>query len=96
VTSYKQSATKIRNQFIEQLKSSGLPKEKVMELVDSVVFADRLIQGYKGEFNPDLMTRFCDMFRREKMDARSSRAYTDKLEILAANDLFVRAAEFSV
>lgn len=97
VTSYKQSATKIRNQFVEQLKSTkDLPKEQVMELIDSVVFADRLIQGYKGEFHPDLMTRFFDMFRREKMDARSSRAYTDKLEVLAANDLFVRAAEFSV
>jgi hypothetical protein len=95
VTTFKQTATKVRNQFVEQLKSSKLPKEDVAAILESISLADKLIQGYKGDFDPGILARFVDMFRRGKMDARSSREYTDKLEVLVANDLFVRAAQLS-
>jgi hypothetical protein len=41
------------------------------------------------------MIRFFDMFRRGRMDARSSREYTDKLEVLVSNDLFIRSAQLA-
>lgn len=95
ITTFKKTATKIRNQFIEQLKQSKLPAEKVRELTESVNLADKLIQENQQEFDPGQLARFFDMFRRGKMDARASRDYTDKLEVLAANDLFLRAAQFA-
>ena len=94
VTGFKKSATKIRNQFIEELKLSKLPKEKVAELTASIDLADKLMQQHTEEFDPGQLARFFDMMRRGKMDARASRDYTDKLEVLAANDLFLRAAQF--
>lgn len=95
ITTFKQTATKIRNQFVDNLKSGKLPKEDVAAMIDNITLADKLIQNYSGDFDPGTMSRFFDMFRRGKMDARSSRAYTDKLEVLVANELFVRAAQFS-
>jgi hypothetical protein len=95
ITSFKQSATKIRNQFVEQIKTAKLPKEEIAAIVDSIELADKLIQGYSNDFDPGSLARFLDMFRREKMDARSSREYTDKLEVLVANDLFIRAAQLA-
>jgi hypothetical protein len=95
VTSFKQTATKIRNQFVEQIKTTKLPKQELLEIIESINLTDKTIQGYVGDFEPDLMMRFLDMFRRGKMEARNSREYTDKLERLSANDLFVRAAELS-
>ena len=95
ITTFKQTATKIRNQFVEQLKAGKLPKQDVAEIVESIELTDKTIQGYNADFDRDWMMRFYDMFRRGRMDARSSREYTDKLEILVSNDLFVRAAQLS-
>lgn len=95
ITKFKQTATKIRNQFVEQIKTSKLPKEELVEILNSVNLADQLIQGYKSDYDPDMLAKFFDMFRKGKMDARASRDYTDVLERLASNDLFVRAAQLS-
>lgn len=95
VTSFKQSATKMRNQFVEELKSSKLPKDKVASLVDNINLADRMIQEHKEDYAPSVLTKFFDMFRRGKMEARASREYTDKLEVMVSNNLFMRAAQFA-
>jgi hypothetical protein len=94
LSTYKQLATKMRNQFVEKLKLSKLPKEEVAEQIESINLTDKIIQGYKDDIDPALIVKFFDMFRRGKMDARASRDYTDKLESAAANDLFIRAAQF--
>lgn len=93
-TTFKQTATKIRNQFVEQIKTSKLPKEELVEIVNSIDLADKLIKNYKGDYEPSMVAKFFDCFRRGKLDARASREYTDILERLTANDLFVRAAQF--
>ena len=94
VSSFKQLAKKMRNQFVEKLKLSNLPKEATLEAIESIDLADKIIQGYQGnESDPATIVKFFDMFRRGKMDARASREYTDKLESLATNDLFIRAAQ---
>lgn len=95
ITTFKQTATKIRNQFVEQLKAGNLPKQDVSDIIESIELTDKTIQGYNADFDRDWMMRFFDMFRRGRMDARSSREYTDKLEILVSNDLFIRAAQLS-
>ncbi|BAW19224.1 putative virion structural protein [Ralstonia phage RP31] len=93
VTTFKQEAKKMRNQFVEKLKQSGLPKEEIAEAVESIELTDEIVQKYNGDFSPPMVVKFLDMFRRGKMDARASREYTDRLESLAANDLFIRAAQ---
>lgn len=94
LSSFKQLAKKMRNQFVEKLKLSGLPKEEVAEIIESLDVVDKVIQGYQGsDLGQGAAVKFFDMFRRGKMDARASREYTDQLESLAANDLFIRAAQ---
>lgn len=93
VHTFKYEAQKIRNQFVEILKQSKLPKEDVAEAIDGIETADKLIQNYKKDVDPTLLVRFMDMFRRGKMDQRATREYLTKLEDLSANDLFIRSAE---
>lgn len=94
IASFKQDVKKIRNQFVEKLKLSGLPKEEIKEAIESIDVVDKIIQDYRGnEIDQATAVKFFDMFRRGKMDARASREYTDKLESLASNDLFIRAAQ---
>jgi hypothetical protein len=95
MTTFKQTATKIRNQFVEQLKAGKLPKQDVADIIESIELTDKTIQGYNADFDRDWMIRFFDMFRRGRMDARSSREYTDKLEVLVSNDLFIRSAQLA-
>jgi hypothetical protein len=92
-TTFKQNATKMRNQFVEKIKLMDLPKEELVEEIASIELTDKIIQTYAGDFDTPTIVKFIDMFRRGKMDARASREYTDRLESLAANDLFVRAAQ---
>lgn len=95
ITTFKQLAKKMRNQFVEKLKLSNLPTEDVAEAIESINLTDEIIQKYTNDdYSPPLLVKFLDMFRRGKMDARASREYTDRLESLAANDLFIRAAQF--
>lgn len=95
-TSFKQSATKMRNQLVEQIKQSKLPKEEVQAILQSIVTIDQAIDANRiSPASIPVIVRFVDMFRRGKMDARSSRDYTDKLEVLVSNELFVRAAQFA-
>lgn len=93
ITSFKHKATKVRNQLVEQIKTSKLPKEEIVAIVNNIELADQLMQNFDAEFHRDAMTRFFDMFQRGQMDARASREYTDVLERLSANDLFIRAAQ---
>jgi hypothetical protein len=94
VTSFKQASKKIRNQFVEKLKLVKLPKEEIAEIIESIDLADKIIQGYSGSgLDQRAAVKFFDMFRRGKMEARASREYTDKLEGMAANDLFIRSAQ---
>lgn len=95
-TSFKQSATKMRNQLVEQIKQSKLPKDDVQAIMQSISTIDQAIDANRiSPASIPVIVRFVDMFRRGKMDARSSRDYTDKLEVLASNELFVRAAQFA-
>lgn len=97
LSSFKQLAKKMRNQYVEKLKQSGLPKEEITEIIESLNVVDEIIQGYQGDsLGQATAVKFFDMFRRGKMDARASREYTDQLESLAANDLFIRAAQLGV
>lgn len=93
ITSFKQEAKKMRNQMIEKIKTGPLPKDEVAELVAQIELTDELIQNYEGDLPPTLLVKFFDMFRRGKVDARASREYSDRLEDLAANDLFLHAAK---
>ena len=93
VTQFKHEAQKARNQFVEHLKISKLPKEQIAAIIDDINFTDKTIQDYQFEDNEPMIVKFMDMFRRGKMTARASREYTDKLEVLVANDLFIRAAQ---
>ena len=96
ITSFKQEAKKMRNQLVEKLKLSKLPKEEVAETIESIDLVDKIIQGYQGSgLDQATAVKFFDMFRRGKMEARASREYTDRLENLATNDLFIRAAQLN-
>ena len=93
-SSFKQLAKKMRNQYVEKLKLVKLPKEDVAEILENIDLVDNIIQGYQGSgMDQATAVKFFDMFRRGKMDARASREYTDRLESLATNDLFIRAAQ---
>lgn len=95
ITTFKQAAAKMRNQVVEQLKQTKLPKEEINPILDNLDAIDEMIQSEREtKAAVPVLVRFIDMFRRGKMDARSSREYTDRLEVLAANDLFARAAQF--
>lgn len=94
ITSLKHEAKKMRNQFVERIKLSNIPKEELVEIIESIELADSIIQNYtSNDVNQAVAVKFFNMFRRGKMDARSSREYTDQLESLAANNLFIRAAQ---
>lgn len=93
LSTFKQLSLKMRNQFVERIKLMDLPKEELVEEIASIDLVDKIVQGYHGDADPAMLVKFLDMFRRGKMDARASRDYTDKLESLAANDLFIRAAQ---
>lgn len=94
ITGLKRSAAKVRNQLVEQLKQSALPKEDIDAAIANIDIVDRAIQQYTtNDIEPPMAVKFFDMFRRGKMDARASREYTDVLESLASNDLFIRAAQ---
>lgn len=94
ITTFKKSATKMRNQMIEQLKQSKLPKEDILAAIANIEAIDEMIQSSRENTAavPSIV-RFIDMFRRGKMDSRTSREYTDKLEVMVSNDLFLRAAQ---
>lgn len=94
ITKFKQEAQKMRNQFVENIKVGKLPKDQIAAIIDNINFTDKTIQSYQGSIDQPAVVKFMDMFRRGKMDARASREYTDKLEVLVANDLFIRAAQF--
>lgn len=95
-TTFKQAAMKMRNQLVETLKQSNLPKEDIQAVLQDLLIVDEAIEVNRiSPASEPVMVRFMDMFRRGKMDARSSRDYTDKLEVLVSNDLFVRAAQFA-
>ena len=93
-TSFKKSATKMRNQCVENLKLTQLPKADVDAILASIESIDELIQtSHENPAAAPAMVRFMDMFRRGKMDARSSSDYNDKLEALVSNELFVQSAK---
>lgn len=95
IATFKQQATKMRNQLVEQLKQTKLPKDEINPILDSLDAIDDLIQADRDtKAATPALVRLIDLLRRGKIDARASREYTDKLEVLVANDLFVRAAQF--
>lgn len=95
ITKFKQSAQKVRNQMVEKIKQSRLPKEDIAAILEDIEYTDNLIQNYQADTDPPAVQKLINMFQRGKMEARASREYTDKLEVLAANNLFVRAAQFA-
>lgn len=96
ITNFKQAATKMRNQLVEQIKQSKLSKEDIQAVLQNLIVVDQAIDTNRiTPVDIPVIVRFTDMFRRGKMDARSSRDYTDKLEVLVSNNLFVRAAQFA-
>lgn len=95
-TSFKQLAIKMRNQSVERLKLSNVPKEDITEIIEGIDVINSLIRNHKEDIDQPLIVKFFDMLRRGKMEARASREYTDRLEAVAANDLFVRAAELGL
>lgn len=94
ITTFKHTAAKARNQMVDQLKQINVDPDDIKAAIENITAIDEYIQKASPELDQPLLVKFIDMFRRGKMDARASREYTDRLEQIVSNDLFIRAAQF--
>lgn len=90
-TTVAQKLSKVRNQVVEQIKLCDLDPKEFKETLATIELADRLIKD-EGVFEKPVAEAFYDYFRSGKKSAEALREYTDRLETLISNDLFVAAA----
>lgn len=94
-TKFSQTIGKIRNQLVERLKQGNLPPELLKETLSCIEAAVKAINDTPDSDVP-FVIRFFDFMRSDKRNSVAWREYTDKLEHMATNELFVRAARLGV
>lgn len=94
-TKFSQTIGKVRSQLVQRLKDANLPKEVIEDTLRGIDAAEAAIKDTPDDKLP-FAVAFFDFFRTSKRDARAWREYTDKLEEMATNALFVRAARFGL
>lgn len=93
-TKFSQTIGKVKSQLVQRLKEENLPKDVIEATLRNIEAAEAAIKDTPDEKLP-MAIAFWDFFRKAKRDARAWREYTDRLEQMATNDLFVRAARLS-
>lgn len=94
-TKFSQTIGKVRNQMVERLKQANLPPDVVRECLRNIDLAITAMKETPDDKMPALVI-FWDFFRSGKRSVREWREYTDKLERMATNDLFVRASSLAL
>lgn len=94
-TKFSQTIGKIRNQMVERLKEGNLPPQLLKETLETIDMAIKAVEETPDDATP-MAVAFFDFFRKEKRNSVAWREYTDKLENMATNDLFIRAARLSL
>lgn len=94
-TKFSQTIGKVRNQMVERLKQANLPPDVVRECLRNIDLAVTAMKDVPDDKLPALVA-FWDFFRTSKRSVREWREYTDKLENLATNDLFIRASALAL
>lgn len=90
-TKFSQTIGKIRNQLVERLKEENLPADVLKETLSCINTAVKAIENTPDQDVP-MLVAFFNFMRLDKKNAAAWREYTDKLEHMATNELFVRAA----
>ena len=90
-TKFSQTIGKIRNQLVERLKQNNLPADVLKETLSCIDVAVKAIEDTPDQ-NVPMLVAFFNFMRLDKKNAAAWREYTDKLEHMATNELFVRAA----
>jgi hypothetical protein len=82
---------RVRDQLVEQIKDRGLGKEIIERLKEDLVAVDKLLESVKDRFQLwSLMFAYLNSDSRNRLRQEKLQ---QELETLAANDLFVKAAE---
>lgn len=82
---------RIRDQLVEHLKDRDLPKEKIQALTEDLDAIDSLLKTVNTHFQFfDVVFNFLSGARRDRFNQEKLQ---QELETLAANSLFVKAAE---
>jgi hypothetical protein len=85
---------RIRQQYIEMLKTSQLKKEEMREVIDNIHFIDSVIKG--TQIYRDLFNRLSNFIFPSSRGTVQSVELQYLLEELSTNGLFLRSAELSV
>ncbi len=96
LTTGAQSIMKVRNQMVQKIKELPLTPAEIKDVIQLVEIAESKALDMKDSVDLGFAAAFMDMFRSRKMSAEQMRDYTDRVERLATNSLFVKAAALSV
>jgi hypothetical protein len=83
--------TRVKNDLLQTLKDKSLDKKTIDILIADIKALENLINKYE-DYVP-LMTRIKDYFMKSHRDARDAKMLQNDLENLAANKLFLQAAQ---
>lgn len=93
-TKFSQTIGKVRSQLVQRLKEQNLPADVIEATLRNIEAAEAAVKN-TPETSLPMAIVFWDFFRTGKRDARAWREYTDRLEHMTTNDLFIRAARLS-
>lgn len=82
---------RIRNQLIEMLKDTDLPKKQTTEVIDQVKVLDEIVAKTNNYKN--LVTIILDFFTPGDKEVKDDMKMQRLLEELSANDLYLKAAQ---
>lgn len=82
---------KLRNQLIAGLKSSKLPKDQLKDYMRGIERGTAILEEGSRTIDPPRFHLIVDFFSKDRVQRRKSREYTERLENMVANELFVKA-----
>ena len=82
---------RIRNDYVNRLKDLSIPKDQLRIIIDNIHTADAIIE--KAGENKSLVTKISNFVFSDNRAAYKAHQEERLLEDLAANDLFIKAAE---
>lgn len=82
---------KLRNQMIAGLKSSKLPKDQLKDYMQGIERGTAILEEGSRAIDPPRFHLIVDFFSKDRTQRRKSREYTERLENMVANELFVKA-----
>lgn len=83
--------SKLRNQMIAGLKDKDITPDTRKELLKGIERGTALLQAQVKKIETPFMHVMFDLIHSSRVDQRRSREYTDVLENMVANNLFVKA-----